>query len=54
MKHLGFNSTITCGGGVYNTTIQTTNGPVAIGAKAKASTEGLTVEDALRLLEKVQ
>lgn len=41
-------------GDVYNTTIQTTNGPVAIGAKAKASTEGLTVEDALRLLDEVQ
>lgn len=41
-------------GDVYNTTIQTTNGPVAIGAKANASTEGLTVEDALRLLDKVQ
>ncbi|MDG4796959.1 hypothetical protein [Micromonospora sp. WMMD1082] len=41
-------------GDVYNTTIQSTNGPVAIGAKAKASTEGLTVEDVLRLLDKVQ
>lgn len=41
-------------GDVYNTTIQRTHGPVAIGAKAKASTEGLTVEDALRLLDKVQ
>ncbi|MFF0151543.1 hypothetical protein [Micromonospora sp. NPDC005203] len=41
-------------GDIYNTTIQTTNGPLAIGAKAKASTEGLTVEDALRLLDKVQ
>jgi hypothetical protein len=41
-------------GDIYNTTIQTTNGPVAIGAKARASTEGLTVEDALRLLDKVQ
>jgi len=41
-------------GDVYNTTIQTTNGPVAIGAHAKASTEGLTVDDALTLLDKVQ
>ncbi|MFG1713220.1 hypothetical protein [Micromonospora sp. NPDC049203] len=41
-------------GDIYNTTIQTASGPVAIGAKAKASTEGLTVEDALRLLDKVQ
>ncbi|SCL43330.1 AbiTii domain-containing protein [Micromonospora aurantiaca (nom. illeg.)] len=41
-------------GDVYNTTIQTTSGPVAIGAKARASTEGLTVEDALRLLDRVQ
>jgi len=41
-------------GDIYNTTIQTANGPVAVGAKAKASMEGLTVEDAFRLLEKVQ
>lgn len=41
-------------GDIYNTNIQTTNGPVAIGAKAKASVEGLTVEDALRLLDKVR
>ncbi|MFJ5545630.1 AbiTii domain-containing protein [Micromonospora chalcea] len=41
-------------GDIYNTTIQTTNGPLAIGAAATASTEGLTVEDALRLLDKVQ
>jgi hypothetical protein len=41
-------------GDIYNTTIQTTNGPVAIGSMAKASTEGLTVENALRLLDKVQ
>lgn len=41
-------------GDIYHTTIQTTNGPVAIGAEARASTEGLTVEDALRLLDKVQ
>lgn len=42
------------GGDVYNTTIQTTNGTVAIGAKAKASTEGMTLDEALRLLDKVQ
>lgn len=41
-------------GDIYNTTTQTANGPVAVGAKAKASMEGLTVEDAFRLLEKVQ
>ncbi|MEV4119483.1 hypothetical protein [Micromonospora sp. NPDC049645] len=41
-------------GDIYNTTIQTATGPVAIGAKATASMEGLTVEDALRLLDKVQ
>lgn len=41
-------------GDIYNTTIQSANGPVAIGAKAKASTEGLSVDDALRLLDRVQ
>lgn len=41
-------------GDIYNTTIQAASGPVAIGAKAKASSEGLTVEDVLRLLDKVQ
>jgi hypothetical protein len=41
-------------GDVYNTTIHEAGGPVAIGAKAKAVTEGLTVEDAIKLLEKVQ
>jgi hypothetical protein len=39
---------------VYNTTIQTASGPVAVGAEAKATTEGLTIDDALRLLDKVQ
>lgn len=42
------------GGDVYNTTIQQADGPVAIGAKAQAVTEGLSVEDALKLLDKVQ
>ena len=41
-------------GDIYNTTIQSANGPVAIGAKAKANSEGLNVDDALRLLEQVQ
>lgn len=38
---------------VYNTTIHQAGAPVAIGTKAKASTEGLTVEDAMKLLDKV-
>ncbi len=42
------------GGDVYNTTIQHADGAVAIGAKARAVTEGLTIEDALRLLDQVQ
>ncbi|WP_141390715.1 AbiTii domain-containing protein [Cellulosimicrobium cellulans] len=42
------------GGDVYNTTIHQADGPLAIGAKAKASTEGLTVEDAMKLLDRVQ
>ncbi|WP_435737719.1 hypothetical protein V5D56_03700 [Cellulosimicrobium sp. PMB13] len=41
-------------GDVYNTTIHQADGPLAIGAEAKASTEGLTVEDAMRLLDRVQ
>lgn len=41
-------------GDTYNTSIQTSRGPVAIGASAKASTEGLDVEDALRLLDQLQ
>lgn len=39
---------------VYNTTIQEADGPVAIGARAKASTEGISVEDALLLLDEVR
>ncbi len=39
---------------VYNTTIHEVSGPVAIGTRAKASTEGLSVEEALRLLDEVQ
>lgn len=41
-------------GDVYNTTIQQAGGPVAIGTKAQAVTEGLSVEDAMKLLDKVQ
>lgn len=41
-------------GDIYNTTIHNTDGPVAIGKKAEASVEGLSVDDALRLLEQVQ
>jgi hypothetical protein len=39
---------------VYNTTIQAASGPVAIGTDAQAKTEGLSVEDVLRLLDAVQ
>lgn len=35
----------------YNTTIQATTGPTAIGNKARAKTEGLHIEDAVRLLD---
>ncbi|MGB7447584.1 MAG: hypothetical protein WA892_00490 [Ornithinimicrobium sp.] len=42
------------GGDVYNTTIQQADGPVAIGAEAQAVTGGLSVQDALKLLDKVQ
>ncbi|MGP5732961.1 AbiTii domain-containing protein [Arthrobacter rhombi] len=35
----------------YNTTIQESNGPTAIGHKAKSNTEGVGVRDALRLLD---
>lgn len=39
----------------YNTTIQTASGPTAIGSKAKANVEGLSVEDAaIRLLDAAQ
>lgn len=41
-------------GAQYNTTIQTANGPTAIGARAKAKTEGLSVEDAVKLLDVVR
>ncbi|WP_071805677.1 AbiTii domain-containing protein [Couchioplanes caeruleus] len=41
-------------GDIYNTTIRTAAGPVAIGAKAQATTQGLTVEGTLGLLDKVQ
>ena len=35
----------------YNTTIQAVNGPTAIGNRAKAKTGGLSIEDALKLLD---
>lgn len=38
----------------YNTVIHAANGPTAIGTKAMASTEGLSVVDAIRLLEEVR
>lgn len=38
----------------YNTTIQATNGPTAIGNRAKAKSEGVSVEDAIELLTAVQ
>ena len=41
-------------GDVYNTTINQADGPVAIGAKASATADGLTLDDALRLLDKVR
>jgi hypothetical protein len=40
-------------GAQYNTTIQTANGPTAIGNKAKAKTEGLSVQDAIKFLDAV-
>ncbi len=39
---------------VYNTTINSASGPFAIGTEAEARTEGLNVEDVLRLLDAVQ
>lgn len=39
---------------VYNMTIHAAGGPTAIGARAKATTVGVSVEDALRLLREVQ
>lgn len=41
-------------GDIYNTSIQSADGPVAIGARARAKTEGLSVDEALRLLDRVQ
>lgn len=41
-------------GDIYNTTIHNTDGPVAIGKKAEASVEGLTADDALRLLGQIE
>lgn len=39
----------------YNTTVQAANGPMAVGTKAEATTtQGLTVEDAMKLLDAVQ
>ena len=38
----------------YNTTIHQTNGPTAIGNKAKATTNGLSVDDAIKLLDAAQ
>lgn len=41
-------------GQVYNTTVHDAAGPLAIGTAAKASTEGLSIEDALKLLDAVR
>lgn len=41
-------------GTVYNTTINSASGPVAIGTEPEARTEGLGIEDVLRLLDAVQ
>ncbi|GAB3264033.1 hypothetical protein GCM10027562_28380 [Arthrobacter pigmenti] len=41
-------------GDIYNTTVHGAAGPVAIGARAKAKSEGITVEESLRLLGEVQ
>lgn len=38
----------------YNTTIQSTNGPTAIGNKAKATTNVLSIEDTIKLLDAAQ
>lgn len=38
----------------YNTTVHAASGPMAIGNKAEAATQGLTVEDAIKLLDAVQ
>jgi len=41
-------------GQLYNTTMHDATGPVAVGTEAKASTDGLSVEDALKLLDAVR
>ncbi|KAA1395874.1 hypothetical protein [Aeromicrobium ginsengisoli] len=41
-------------GDVYNTTIHEAKGAIAVGTKASATFEGLTVEDVLALLDKLQ
>lgn len=41
-------------GAQYNTTIQSTSGPTAIGNNATAKAEGLSVDDAIRLLDVVR
>lgn len=38
----------------YNTTIQSTSGPTAIGSNAIAKTEGLSADDAMKLLDAVR
>lgn len=38
----------------YNTTIHAANGPTAIGNKAKATTKGLSIDDAIKLLDAAQ
>lgn len=38
----------------YNTTIRSTSGPTAVGTNAVAQTEGLSVDDAIRLLDVVR
>lgn len=37
----------------YNTTIHAANGPTAIGTKAEAKSEGLSVDDAIKLLDAI-
>jgi AbiTii len=41
-------------GDIYTTTIHEPNGPTAIGGQAKAGTDGMTIDDLLRLLGAVQ
>jgi len=38
----------------YNTTIHTANGPTAIGTKSHASADGMTLDEALKLLDAVR